>query len=79
MVIGCAGSRPGNNQPCDRAARHQVRSRSSRLGESMTLRSLPPLPRAVVLRLKLKRAGVPDVGAATGRTKMTYRIFRTNR
>src|SRR5215467_6019278 len=36
VVIGCAGSRPGNNQPCGRAAFHQVRNRSSRCGESMT-------------------------------------------
>ena len=32
MVIGCAGSRPGNSQPCGRAVRHQARSSSSRLG-----------------------------------------------
>ena len=39
VVIGWAGSRPGNSQPCRRAAFHQARSRSSRLGDSMTLRS----------------------------------------
>src|SRR5436305_3368142 len=44
VVIGCTGSRPGNSQPRGRAAFHQARSRSSRCGDSMTLRSLPPLP-----------------------------------
>ena len=33
VIVGCAGSRPGNSQPCGRATFHQVRSKSSRLGE----------------------------------------------
>jgi hypothetical protein len=36
VVSGCTGSRPGNSQPCGRAAFHQARSRSSRCGESIT-------------------------------------------
>src|SRR6266478_5464441 len=43
VVIGCTGSRPGNNQPCGRAAFHQARNSSSRCGDNMTLRSLRPL------------------------------------
>jgi hypothetical protein len=53
LVIGCAGSRPGNSQPCGRAAFHHVRSRSSRLGDSMTLRSLPPLPCSTRMIIRL--------------------------
>ena len=36
VVIGCTRSRPGNNQPCGHAARHQARSSSSRCGDSIT-------------------------------------------
>lgn len=34
----------GEQPALGRAAFHQVRSRSSKLGDRMTLRSLPPLP-----------------------------------
>src|ERR1700676_20468 len=41
-------------QPTLRPRRpHQVRSRSSRLGESMTLRSLPPLPCSTRMIMRL--------------------------
>jgi deazaflavin-dependent oxidoreductase (nitroreductase family) len=33
VVIGCTGSRPGNSQPCGRAAFHHSRNRSSRTDE----------------------------------------------
>ena len=36
VVIGWAGSRPGNSQPMGRALRHQVRSSSNSTGDSMT-------------------------------------------
>ena len=41
------------SQPCGRAARHQVRSSSSRCGDSMTLRSLPPLPCSTRMIMRL--------------------------
>src|SRR5216683_2450944 len=37
VVIGCTRSRPGNSQPCGRAARHQARSSSSKCGDSITV------------------------------------------
>src|SRR5215471_1548642 len=51
--MGWAGSWPGNSQPRGRATFHQARSRSSRLGESMTLRSLPPLPCSTRMIMRL--------------------------
>jgi hypothetical protein len=36
VVSGWTGSRPGNSQPCGRAAFHQARSSSSRYSDSMT-------------------------------------------
>src|SRR5207245_1498078 len=53
VVIGCTGSRPGNSQPCGRAAFHHSRNRSSRSGDSMTLRSLRPLPCSTRMTMRL--------------------------
>ncbi|TCK19683.1 hypothetical protein EV667_4133 [Ancylobacter aquaticus] len=44
VVMGWPGSRQGNSQSCGRRSFHRRRSRSSRSGASITLRSLRPLP-----------------------------------
>src|SRR5713101_3708647 len=44
VVRGCPGTRPGNSHPLGRAIRHHCRRRTSRCCDSITYRSLRPLP-----------------------------------
>jgi hypothetical protein len=81
VVIGWTGSRPGNSQPCGRAAFHHSRNRSSRSADSMTLRlGTDPSParahdRArrrdcvpVTQRDKAIRAKLASIGIGPGKT-----------
>jgi hypothetical protein len=50
--IGLIFGLPGNSHPGGRASRQYSRSRSNKAGDSMALRSLPPLPSSTWINMR---------------------------